>query len=402
MQATTQQSISMTYDFDTPIERRGTDCVSVEQMAKQTGRDDLIPLWVADMDFATPPFVTRAIEQRLQQRILGYTCAPHSYYECIAAWNRKHFAFNFSTEHIHYIPGIVPGIYFAVNCLSEKGDSIMIETPVYHPFASVTRASGRKLVEVPLKLEGGRYQMDYEAIERNLPGCRLLIFCNPHNPGGTSWSKDEIARLVKLCNRYGVTIISDEIHADMTFKTGAHVPTAISCPEAADITVTLMAPTKAFNLPGVVASHTTVTNDSLRRKFFAYLDNNDIGLGNIFAYDCVEACYSAEGEEWLQQMLDYVKGNIRYVDEFLKARCPRIKAILPEASFLVFLDNRGLGLTPEELDKFYIGKARLFLNNGEIFGQPGQGFMRLNVGQPRCILQKAMEQLAEAYESAKF
>ena len=393
----------MTYDFDTPIDRAGSDCVSVEQMKQATGREDLIPLWVADMDFPTPPFVVKAIENKLKQRILGYTCAPESYFQSIIDWNIRRYNFSIPREALHYVPGIVPAIYFAVNCFTEKGDKIMTETPVYHPFGNVTRGSGRINVEVPLILEDGRYKMDYDEIDRLLPECKMLILCNPHNPGGTSWSKNELARLVKLCKKHGVIIISDEIHADMTFNAASHVPTVTSCPEAEEITVTFMAPTKTFNLPGVIASHTIVLNPTLRRKFFTYLESNDIGNGNVFAYDCVKACYSAEGEEWLAQMLDYVKGNIKFVTDFLAANCPKITAITPEASFLLFLDNRPLGLaSQQELVDFYVNDAGLFLNDGAMFGKPGTGFMRLNVGQPRRIIEKAMHQLATAYQKTNF
>ncbi len=393
----------MIYDFDTPIDRTGTECVSVEGMRLATGRDDLMPLWVADMDFPTPPFAVRAIENKLKQRILGYTCATESYYQSIVNWNKRRYGFDVRPKEIHYVPGIVPGIYFAVNCLTEKGDGVMIETPVYHPFGNVTRGSGRKLVEVPLILEDGRYRMDYDEMDRRLPECKLFILCNPHNPGGTSWTKDEIAKVAKLCKKHGVLMVSDEIHADMTFNASDHVPAVLSCPEARDITVTFMAPTKTFNLPGVIASHAIVPNDSLRRKFFSYLDNNDIGNGNVFGYDCVEACYSPEGEEWLSQMLSYVKGNIDYVHGFLAENCPKITFIRPEASFLLFLDNRALGFaTQKELTGFYMDDAKLYLNDGEMFGKPGCGFMRLNVGQPRCIIEKAMRQLAEAYKKRGF
>ena len=304
---------------------------------------------------------------------------------------------------IHYIPGIVPGLAFAVNALSEKGNGVMIMTPVYHPFNHVTVTSGRTLVEVPLKLVDGRYEMDYENIDRRLPECKMLILCNPHNPGGTSWSEEELRRLADLCAKHHVIIVSDEIHADLTLSGHKHVMMASVSDTARDITVTMMAPTKAFNLPGVVASHTIIFNDSLRRRFFSYLDGNDLGLGNVFAYDCVCACYSAEGEEWLNEMLGYVQENISYVLSFLSQHCPKITAIRPEASFLVFLDNHKLGLeSQKEIVDFYINDARLFLNDGEMFGAPGRGYMRMNVAQPRCVIEKAMNQLAEAYRKRGF
>ena len=396
-------SIMSKYNFNTVIDRRGTDSVSLEGMKRQTGRDDLMPMWVADMGFATPPFVFKAIEKRLGQQILGYTCAPERYYTAIEEWNKKRFGMDTPGKTIHYIPGIVPGLAFAVNALTEKGNGVMIMTPVYHPFNHVTVTSGRTLVEVPLKLVDGRYEMDYENIDRRLPECKMLILCNPHNPGGTSWSEDELRRLADLCAKHHVIIVSDEIHADLTLAGHKHVMMASVSDTARDITVTMMAPTKAFNLPGVVASHTIIFNDSLRRRFFSYLDGNDLGLGNVFAYDCVCACYSAEGEEWLNEMLGYVQENISYVLSFLSQHCPKITAIRPEASFLVFLDNHKLGLeSQKEIVDFYINDARLFLNDGEMFGAPGRGYMRMNVAQPRCVIEKAMNQLAEAYRKRGF
>ena len=248
-----------------------------------------------------------------------------------------------------------------------------------------------------------RLDMDYENIDRRLPECKMLILCNPHNPGGTSWSEDELRRLADLCAKHHVIIVSDEIHADLTLAGHKHVMMASVSDTARDITVTMMAPTKAFNLPGVVASHTIIFNDSLRRRFFSYLDGNDLGLGNVFAYDCVCACYSAEGEEWLNEMLGYVQENISYVLSFLSQHCPKITAIRPEASFLVFLDNHKLGLeSQKEIVDFYVNDARLFLNDGEMFGTPGRGYMRMNVAQPRCVIEKAMNQLAEAYRKRGF
>lgn len=391
------------YNFDKVIDRRGTDCISIAGMVRSTGRDDLIPLWVADMGFATPPFVMSAIRKRLEQSILGYTCPSARYYKAITAWNEKRFGFRIPANAIHFLPGIVPGLAYAVNALCEKGDGVMIMTPVYHPFSHVVKTSGRTLVEVPLILNNGRYRMDYETIDRRLPECKMLLLCNPHNPGGTSWPEEELGKLVELCARHNVLIISDEIHADLTLKGHRHVVTASTNDTAKNITVTFMAPTKAFNLPGVIASHAIIFNEELRSRFFHYLDGNDLGMGSVFSFDCVSACYSDEGEQWLGEMLDYVQGNINYVSDFLRDNCPGISAIRPEASFLVFLDNRALGLSSQkELVDFYIGDAGLFLNDGEMFGAPGRGFMRLNVAYPREIIEKAMHQLAAAYEKRGF
>lgn len=389
----------MKYDFSTPIDRRRTDSEAIVGMQRALGRTDLIPLWIADMDFATPPFVMRVVERRLRQQILGYTCSYPSYYRAIAGWCERRYGFHINESDIHFVPGIVPAICFAENCLTQPGDKVMTLTPVYHPFRHVTEASGRIDVQVPLIVRDGRFYMDYDAIDRELADCRLLLLCNPHNPGGTSWTQDEIVRIVKLCRKHNVIIVSDEIHADLTYAPHKHVPTAMSCPEARDITLTFMAPTKVFNFPGLIASHVIATGDELRRRFFDYLDGNDIGNGSVFAYDAVEACYSDEGEEWLSQLTAYISANIDYVISFLADHCPGIRPMRPEASFLIFLDHSSMHFPSQEaLTDFYINGAGLYLNDGTIFGPTGRNFMRLNVGMPRCILEQAMSQLAAAYD----
>lgn len=392
----------MTYNFDELIDRSHTDCLKYERVRQTLHRDDLIPLWVADMDFRTPPFILSAIRKRMEQGILGYTQPSATYLPCISAWTRHRYGMEVPVETLHYIPGIVPGICFAVNCFTAPGDKVMIQPPVYHPFRQVIEASGRSCVTNPLKLVDGRYEMDFDALAQNLPGCKLFILCNPHNPGGTVWKRGELEGLADMCFENGVLVISDEIHADMTFAPKRHLPFAMVSEHARLNSLTFMAPSKTFNMPGVVASHVIVYNEDLRRKFFVYLDNNDLAFGNVFSFDCVEACYTAEGEEWLRQMLDYVSANIDFVADFLHTHCPRIGFIRPEASFLVFLDNRALGLSQAELVRFYQDKAKLFLNDGTMFGREGEGYLRLNVATPRATLAQALGQLKEAYVEAGF
>lgn len=393
----------MKYNFDEVIDRSHTDCVKYEIIRKTLQRDDLLPLWVADMDFLTPPFVLDAIRKRLDQAILGYTCAPTTYYESICNWVDHRYGMKVKGEAIHYIPGIVPGISFTINAFTEKGDRIMIQPPVYHPFRHVIEACERVCEVNPLKEVNGNYEMDFDTLEQTLPGCKLFILCHPHNPGGVVWKRGDLERLATLCEKNGVTVISDEIHADMTFSPHIHTPFAMINETAKRITITFMAPSKAFNLPGVVASHVIIFNDQVRNYFFKYLDDNDLAMGNIFAFDCVQACYSDDGTEWLNEMLSYVGKNITFLVDFLKTNCPKIKAICPKASFLVFLDNRELPLTSQkELVNFYINEAHLFLNDGSIFGEQGNGFMRLNVATPRTVLEKALSQLKAAYDKAGY
>lgn len=389
----------MNYNFDEIIERRGTQSLKYDTEEKLWGRNDLLPLWVADMDFRTPPFIMDAIKSRLGHEILGYTIPHAGYYNAFADWSERRYGMRLQHGEVHYIPGIVPGIYMIVNALTLPGDKIMIQPPVYHPFRHVTEATERTLVNNELILENGRFRMDYDALRRDIKGCKLFILCNPHNPGGRIWEKEELAELADICAENGTIVISDEIHADMTFPPRIHLPFAMVSDTARMNSITLMAPTKTFNMPGIVSSQAIVFNPELRRELFAYLDNNHIAGGNVFAFLAAEAAYG-QGEEWLGQMLAYVYGNILYIDEFLRTNTPKIKAMIPEASFLVFLDCCELGFsTQEELDSFFVNKARLGLNSGDMFGPGGEGWMRLNAASPRSVIEEAMQRLKAAYDT---
>ncbi len=387
----------MKYDFDEIIERRGTHSIKFDSMQELWGRNDLIPMWVADMDFRTPSFIVEAIKKRMEHEIFGYTKPSDEYFNSIIRWVDKRYGMKVCKEEIQYIAGIVPGIHHAVCALSEKGDKIMIQPPVYHPFKQVIEGTGRSVVQSPLILRDGRYYMDFDSMRKQIQGCKLYILCNPHNPGGVVWSREELKTVADICKESGVMVISDEIHADMTFLPHKHLPFAMVNDWTHENTVTFMAPSKVFNMPGIIASHAIVFNNDLRERFYSYLEQNDLIMGNAFAYPAVEAAYT-QGEDWLKQMLDYVYENIRLVDTSLKQKMPKIKAILPEASFLIFLDCRELGYeTQEQLVDFFVNKARLGLNDGAMFGKEGTGFMRLNVATPRSIVAEAMKRLEDAY-----
>lgn len=387
----------MKYDFDEIIERRGTHSIKFDSMQELWGRNDLIPMWVADMDFRTPSFIVEAIKKRIEHEIFGYTKPSDEYFNSIIRWVDKRYGMKVCKEEIQYIAGIVPGIHHAVCALSEKGDKIMIQPPVYHPFKQVIEGTGRSVVQSPLILRDGRYYMDFDSMRKQIQGCKLYILCNPHNPGGVVWSREELETVADICKESGVMVISDEIHADMTFLPHKHLPFAMVNDWTHENTVTFMAPSKVFNMPGIIASHAIVFNNDLRERFYSYLEQNDLIMGNAFAYPAVEAAYT-QGEDWLKQMLDYVYENIRLVDASLKQKMPKIKAILPEASFLIFLDCRELGYeTQEQLVDFFVNKARLGLNDGAMFGKEGTGFMRLNVATPRSIVAEAMKRLEDAY-----
>lgn len=388
----------MKYSFDEVIDRTGTAAVKIDGMKEVWGRTDLLPLWVADMDFATPPFILDAIRRRCEHPILGYTEKPESYYQAIIGWVKRRYGMEVSKEQLNYVPGIVAGLGMALNCFTVPGDKVMIMPPVYHPFAWLVQRNGRRLVECPLKLENGTYRMDLDLFRCSIKGVRVLILCNPHNPGGVVWTKEELETLADVCAEDNVIVFSDEIHADLTLPPHRHVPFAMISEHARNNSVTFMAPSKAFNMPGMAASHTVIYNEGLRKRFVSYLDAGELDMGHVLAYPAVEAAYT-QGDEWLEQCLAYVQANIDYVEAYLQENLPAIQAMRPQASYLVWLDCRKLGLSQEALVDFFVSGARLALNDGAMFGKEGEGFMRMNVGCPRSILEQAMKQLKEAYDN---
>ncbi len=387
----------MKYNFDEVIDRSGTSAIKLDGLQEIWGRTDLIPLWVADMDFATAPFVTEAIRKRCENPVLGYTSKPDSYYQAIVNWNKTRYGLDVEKEMILFVPGIVPGLGMALNTFTSPGDKVMIQPPVYGPFHWLNERSGRILVTSPLKLVDGMYRMDMEAFRRDVKGCKVFILCNPHNPGGVVWKEEELQEVARICHEEGVLVFSDEIHADLTLPPHKHRPFASISEKARMNCVTFMSPSKAFNMPGLTASHALIFNSKLRRKFRKYLDACELDLGHVFAFLAVESAYS-HGTEWLDQCLAYIQGNIDYVDAFIREHAPKIKVMRPQASYLVWLDCREMGLSQEALNDFFVDKAHLALNDGSFFGKEGQGFMRLNVASPRSVLEQAMKQLAEAYK----
>lgn len=383
--------------FDELIERRGTGAIKTDSLLEIFGRDDLIPLWIADMDFLTPPCVVEAIQNRCTHSVLGYTKPTPSYYDAIINWLQRRHQWRVTKEDIGFVSGIVPGLAFCIKAFSCLGDKILIQPPVYPPFHHLPINNERILLSNPLSIEGGEFKIDFEDFEQKLKGTRLFILCNPHNPGGRVWAREELQQIAKLCHQYGVLVISDEIHADLVLEGHKHIPFASVSDEAKFNSVTLMAPSKTFNMAGLSSSYHIIFNKSLKKKLDRYLQGSELANGHTFAFCAAEAAYNY-GEEWLQEAISYIKGNIAYVHDYLHHHMPNIKAMEPQASFLLWLDCTELNMTQEELVSFFVNKARLALNNGEQFGKEGVGFMRLNVGCPRALLEKAMEQLYLAYK----
>ena len=388
----------MRYNFDEVIDRKGTDAVKIDAIPNIWGREDLLPLWVADMDFATPPFIIEELRHRLQHEILGYTVRTPRWASSIVNWQQSRYGWQVKSEWLNFVPGIVPGIAFVISCFTEPGDTILIQPPVYHPYIHVPQNLGRTLRKNHLDLVDGQYQIDFERFEHDVRGCKLFLLCHPHNPGGRVWTAEELHRMADICHREGVIVVSDEIHADLTFPPYQHVPFAKVSEEAAECSITLMSPSKAFNMAGLTSSYSIISNQELRERFHRHLEYSELNLGHVFAFNSVAAAYS-HGTEWLDQMLTYVQGNIDFVEQFFATELPQIGMIRPQASYLVFLDCRRLGLSVKELNKLFVEKAHLALNDGAMFGREGEGFMRLNVASPRSVIEEAMQRLKVAVAS---
>ena len=390
----------MKYNFDEIIERRGTNSVKWDGVKNIWGRDDLLPMWVADMDFRTPPFVMDALRKRLEHEVLGYTFACEEWYNSICTWLHDRHQWDISREMLTFVPGIVRGQAFALQCFTNPGDKVMVMTPVYHPFFLVTERMGREVVYSPLELQDGQYHINFERFRKDLQGCKVLILCNPHNPGGVVWPLETLQRIAEICARHNILIIADEIHADMPLFGAKHHPFASVSETAAQNSISFGAPSKTFNIAGLVSSYAIVPNETIRKRFFDWLTANELNEPTFMATIATEAAYN-HCREWREQMLAYIEQNILFVEEFLDCHIPAIKAIRPQASFIVWLDCTRLHLEHDALIDLFVDKARLALNDGEMFGPEGKGHMRLNVGTPRAVLQKALEQLRSAVDGLK-
>ncbi len=383
----------MNYDFDKFVERRGSCCVKYDALEAVYGNADLIPLWVADMDFETPDFIMDALRKRLEHPVLGYASEHPDYWPAVLDWQKKRNGWEIDPSHVAFIPGIVKGIGMAVNVFTEPGDKVIIQPPVYHPFRIVPQENGREIVWNPLILTDDGYKMDLEHLESIMDDrCRLLILSNPHNPAGIAWPVETLRELAEICARHNVVVISDEIHSDMYMWGKKHVPFATVSDTARHISVTFAAPSKTFNIAGVVTSYCVVPDEQLRKRFFGWLHASEMDAKGIFPPVATVAAYR-HGKEWLEQMLSYVEGNIRFVEDFCRERIPALKPMRPDASFLVWLDCRGLGMDHDALNSLFLDKAKLALNDGAMFGPGGDGFMRMNVGTRRAVLEEALVRL---------
>ena len=380
------------YNFDEIIDRKGTSCVKHDGMLPDYGRDDLLPMWVADMDWRSPNFVMEAIRQRCQHEVLGYAIPSQGYWDTMQGWLRHRYSIDAHQEELHFIPGIVAGIAFAIQAFTQPGDRILVMNPVYPPFLHLPEGSRRPLSCSRLKVKDGRFAIDFDDLDTKAEGCRMMILSNPHNPGGTVWSRDDLARIAEICQRRHLLVIADEIHADLTLPAHQHVSYSTVSPAALSHSITFIAPSKTFNIAGLGSSISYIHNPQIRDTFHNHLNTFEVANGNIFAYVGAEAAFR-HGEEWLSQMLRYMQGNIDYLRHWLDAH-PQIQGILPQASYLAWLDFSALGFSHQELRDRFINRGRVALNDGTNFGGADyECCFRINLGCPRTTLQEALSRI---------
>ncbi|MFJ1322518.1 MalY/PatB family protein [Capnocytophaga canis] len=387
----------MEYNFDEINDRSKSDALKLEALQPRWGRTDLLAMWIADMDFKTPPFIVNALKKRMECEIFGYTAKPQQWYDAIINWQQKRFGWNISQEMISFTPGVVPALAMVVQAFTEKGDKVLIQQPVYYPFSLVVENNSRVLVNSPLELIDGQYQINFDRLEKDIKGCKVFLFCHPHNPGGRVWRRDDLERVADICHRNNVVLVSDEIHADLTLPPHKHIPLGSVSDQARQMSITFASPSKAFNMAGFTTSYAVIQNPELREKFQSYVEGNMLGDGNVFAYQTVIAAYT-EGEEWLNKLLKYIQKNIDFVVDYVEKNIPKVKCIVPEASYLVFLDFRGLEICQESLVHLCVDGAKLALNDGAMYGKEGEGFMRINLACPQSIIAQALHQLKDAIE----
>jgi len=385
----------MHYNFDKIINREHTASVKFDLRKEVFGKEDILPMWVADMDFETPDFVIDTLKKRLEHPILGYSYRPDSYYQSIINWVKRRHQWIIKKEWISFSPGIVPAINMAIMAYTEPGDQIIVQPPVYHPFFSAIKNNHRIQVDNPLTLQNGRYFIDFNDLKAKLKDAKMILLSNPHNPGGSVWSKEELQTLGELCVENDVLIMADEIHSDLVFKPAQYVPMASLSPEIANQTVTFIAPSKTFNMAGLATSSVVISNNILKEKFDQILDTIHIGMGNIFGAVASEAAYT-HGDEWLDELLEYLSKNMDYVEQFITEYIPEIKVIRPEGTYLMWLDCSDLNLNNKDLKDFMIQDAGLGFNDGRMFGAGGDQFMRMNVACPIQTIKIALRKLEQA------
>lgn len=387
------------YNFDISISRKGTGCRKWDALDSVFGHNDILPFWIADMDFAAPPGVTDALRAKVDHPIYGYHNRDHSLYQAVIDWQAKRHGWNINPEWVLNAPGVVPSINFAILALTEPGDQIIIQPPVYPPFFSCIKKNNRQVIENPLININGCYVPDFDDLERKMnPKVKMLILCSPHNPVGRVWTQAELSRLTEICLRHNVIIVSDEIHCDLVYQGHKHVPLSVLSPDIAQNTITFISPSKTFNIAGTYTSFAVIPNDTLRRKFAHILSTLHLESGNLFGIAAAEAAYRTGGQ-WLDELLLYLEDNAKFVTDYLVSKIPGVKTYLPQGTYLAWLDFNETAIPAAELSDFLTHKAKLGLNNGATFGTQGSGFARLNFGCSRSLLAEGLSRLETAIKN---
>ena len=385
----------MKYNFDEVIDREKNRSAKYDEREKKFGTRDVIPMWIADMDFRTAQPIIDAAKKKAEEGIWGYTSRPASYYEAVCGWQKRRNGWDVDPKMISFAVGVVPAMSSMVNVFTKPEDKVLIQTPVYSEFYDVTESWGRQVVESPLKEKDGVWSINWEDFEKKAGEAKMFFLCNPHNPLGIVWSREDLTRMCEICIRHQVLIVSDEIHSDLIFHGKKHIPTATLSEEIAAYVITCTSGTKTFNLAGIQAAAIVFPNQELKGVYDRFWENLDIHRNNAFSSVIMETAFN-EGEEWLEQLLEYISGNFDFIREYCREHIPQIKPNLPDATYLVWLDCRELGMSNEELKNFMIHKAGLGLNEGWSFGRSLSGYMRLNAACPRSVIEKALKQLEAA------
>lgn len=392
----------MPVDFDTVPNRRGTNCFKYDFAREMGMPEDVLPLWVADMDFPTAPAVLKRLHALAEHGIFGYTGVKDAYFSAVHNWYAQRFGWETQRSWLVTTPGVVFAIAIAIRAFTQKGDAILIQQPVYYPFADKVTENDRQLVVNPLILKNGRYEMDFADMERKIADnhVKMLLLCSPHNPVGRVWTKEELLRVGEICQKHGVLVVSDEIHADFTYAGHTHRVFASVKSEFADFTITCTAPSKTFNLAGLQNSNIFIPNRQLRHAYKKELSACGCGGTNCMGMAACQAAYE-EGADWLEQLKQYLAGNLAYIRQFLREKLPDIALIEPEGTYLVWLDLRKLGLTEQQQRQLIVQDAKLWLDTGTLFGQGGEGFERINIACPRATIEQAMQRLERAVHKTR-
>lgn len=392
----------MPVDFDTVPNRRGTNCFKYDFAREMGMPEDVLPLWVADMDFPTAPAVLEQLHALAEHGIFGYTGVKDAYFSAVHNWYAQRFGWETQRSWLVTTPGVVFAIAIAIRAFTQKGDAILIQQPVYYPFANKVTENDRQLVVNPLVLKNGRYEMDFADMERKIVDyhVKMLLLCSPHNPVGRVWTKEELLRVGEICQKHGVLVVSDEIHADFTYAGHTHRVFASVKSEFADFTITCTAPSKTFNLAGLQNSNIFIPNRQLRHAYKKELSACGCGGTNCMGMAACQAAYEA-GADWLEQLKRYLAGNLAYIRQFLREKLPEIALIEPEGTYLVWLDLRKLGLTEQQQRQLIVQDAKLWLDTGTLFGQGGEGFERINIACPRTTIEQAMQRLEHAVHKTR-